>query len=143
MPMFEKPPTCYRAPISTKIPKTTLQAEIAEPRENATKHRKNAPKTSVFGTSRCFFLAFSGVLVFENPEFWPGGSGNDKRPGSRGFKTLSEFGNSSLQGYESSQNTCFFPFFGAIREERMIRDRSLLTSWTLYFQVFCHFPGKG
>ena len=28
---------------------------------------------------------------------------NDKRPGSRGFKKLSEFGNSSLQGHESSQ----------------------------------------
>ena len=34
-------------------------------------------------------------------------SGNDKRPESRGLKKLSEFGNSSLQGYKSSQNTCF------------------------------------
>ena len=30
-----------------------------------------------------------------------------KRPGSRGFKKLSEFGQSSLQRYESSPNTCF------------------------------------
>ena len=27
--------------------------------------------------------------------------------GTRGFKKLSEFSNSSLQGHESSQNTCF------------------------------------
>ena len=37
-------------------------------------------------------------------------SGNDKRPESRGFKKLSEFGNSSLQGHGSSQNTCFILF---------------------------------
>ena len=37
-------------------------------------------------------------------------SGNDKRPGSRGFKKLSEFGSSSLQGYKNSQNTCWIVF---------------------------------
>ena len=39
-----------------------------------------------------------------------GWSGNDKRPWSRGVKKLSEFGNSSLQGYETFQNTCFIVF---------------------------------
>ena len=34
-------------------------------------------------------------------------SGKDRRPGSGGFKKLSEFTNSSFQEYESSQNTCF------------------------------------
>ena len=38
------------------------------------------------------------------------GSENNKRPGSRGFKKLSEFGNSCLHGYESSQITCFTLF---------------------------------
>ena len=42
-------------------------------------------------------------------------SGNDKRPGSRGFKKLSEFGDSSLQGYKSSQNTCLIVFRGKQR----------------------------
>ena len=37
-------------------------------------------------------------------------SGNDKRPESQGFNKLSEFCNSSLRGYESSQNTCFTVF---------------------------------
>ena len=36
--------------------------------------------------------------------------GNDKRPESRGLKKLSEFGNSFLQEYESSQNTYFIVF---------------------------------
>ena len=31
----------------------------------------------------------------------------DKRPGSRGFKQLSEFGNSLFRGTKSSQSTCF------------------------------------
>ena len=53
-------------------------------------------------------------------------TGNHKRPGSRGFKKLSEFGNSSLPGYESSQNTCFTAF--QCNQGRMIRDRSLLSS---------------
>ena len=38
-------------------------------------------------------------------------SGNDKRPGSWGFKKLSEFGHSSLQGHESSQSTGFTLFW--------------------------------
>ena len=70
-----------------------------------------------------------------------GVSGNDKRPGSREFKKLSEFSNSSLQWYESSQTLVFVDLlrFGAIGEGQMILDRSLLTSWTLDFRprVFC------
>ena len=41
----------------------------------------------------------------------PALSGNDTRPESRGFKKLSEFGNSSLQRYESFQKTCFIVFW--------------------------------
>ena len=54
-------------------------------------------------------------------------SGNDKRPGSRGFKKLSEFGNSFLQGYEAPKMLVLL-CLGAIREGRVIRDRPLLTS---------------
>ena len=50
-----------------------------------------------------------------------------KDPEVKGFKTLSEFGNSSLSGHESSQNV-FLLCFGAFREGRMVRDQSLLTS---------------
>ena len=49
-----------------------------------------------------------------------------KRPRSRGFKKLSGFGNSSLQGTKAP-STLVLLCFGAIREG-MIRDRSLLTS---------------
>ena len=62
-------------------------------------------------------------------------SGNDKRQGSRGFKKFSDFGKSSRQGNESSQ-TLVLLWFGAIREGRVMRDWSLLTSWTLDFRVF-------
>ena len=51
------------------------------------------------------------------------------------MRAFLEFGHSSLQGYERAQNTCFIVFW----EGWMIRDRSLLTSWTLDFQVFCRF----
>ena len=51
----------------------------------------------------------------------------DKRPESRGFKKLSEFRDSSLQGTKAAK-LLFLLCFGAIREGRMICDRSLLTS---------------
>ena len=40
-------------------------------------------------------------------------SGNDERPGSRGFKKLSEFGSSALQGHGRFQKNILL-FFGAI-----------------------------
>ena len=47
-------------------------------------------------------LALSGIT----PPFAAAQAGNGKRPGSRVFKKLSGFGNSSLQGCESTQNIC-------------------------------------
>ena len=55
-------------------------------------------------------------------------SGNVKRPGRRGFKKVSEFGNSSLQGHEKAPKTHVLLCFGAMGEGRMICDPSLLTS---------------
>ena len=57
--------------------------------------------------------------------FPPRESENDKRPESRGFKKLSEFGNSSGM---KAPKTLVLLCFDAIREGWMIRDRSLLTS---------------
>ena len=55
------------------------------------------------------FWRFLGVCLSPTPSRQPlfeTSEGNDKRPGSRGFKKLSEIGSSSFEGYESSQNTC-------------------------------------
>ena len=52
------------------------------PEEHKTQHHKRHLLTEV---SESLFVPLSG---------------NDKRPGSRGFKKLSEFGNSSLQGHK-------------------------------------------
>ena len=67
-------------------------------------------------------------------------SGNDKRPGSRGFKKLSEFGNVSLQGGTKASKTYVLLCFSAIREGRRIGDRSLLTSSNLDFAGLVSFP---
>ena len=61
-------------------------------------------RTSTFGIMRC-------------DNFWPNFQETTKNP--EGFKKLSEFGNSSLEGYKSSK-TLVSLCFGAIREGRMI-----------------------
>ena len=61
-------------------------------------------------------------------------SGNDRRPGSRGFKKLSEFGSSSLHGHKSSSNTSFY--FVLVQSETWWTSRILLI-------FFCSGEGRG
>ena len=57
-------------------------------------------------------ISQSGKLLREPLEKSPESPfpGKDKRPEGRGVKKLSEFSSSSLEGYKSSQNTCFIVF---------------------------------
>ena len=78
-----------------------------------------------------FCLAWGWVLASSNSA----SQETTVRPGSRGFKTWSEFGISSLFRGTKARKTLCLMCFGAIREGRMIRDWSLPISWT-----FCRFP---
>ena len=62
------------------------------------------------------------------------------RPGSRGFKKLSEFGNSSLQGHESFQNPSLTVFLRSRPPANQTKERAKTKSSYEHFAPFsCEF----
>ena len=74
-------------------------------------------------------------------------AGNDKDLKVEGSRSYESSASPHFRGTKAPKhlwarklpNTCFACFSAAIGEGRMIRDRSLLTSPTLDFRVFCRF----